>query len=93
MKTKLARLSKRVTRLSYSCWFNKPSPTRVSKTVQRGTMKYLPFIIESIQTNNIDIKSFENATVDVIEIEALTLMMNIAIVLVRQELKNMSKKD
>lgn len=93
MRTKLARVSRRVTKLSYSCWFGKPSPTRVSKTIQRGTMKYLPFIIQTVQTQYIDLKSVENATIDVIEIEAITLMLNIAAVMIKQELKNLSRND
>ena len=87
MRTKLARVSRRVTKLSYSCWFGNSSPTRVSKTVQRGTMKYLPFIVQTFQTQYIDLKSIESATLDVLEIEALTLILNIAIVMVRQEIK------
>lgn len=85
------RVSRRVTKLSYSCWFRKSSPTRVSKTIQRGTMKYLPFIVQTVQTQYVDLKSVENATIDILEIEALTLILNIAVVMVNQELKNMSK--
>ena len=90
MITKLARVSRRVTKVSYSCWFGNKSPSRVSKTIQRGTMKYLPFIVQAIHTHYIDIKSVEDATLEVIGIEALTLIMNISLVMIRQELKNMS---
>jgi hypothetical protein len=46
-------------------------------------MKYLPFIVQTVQTQYIDLKSVESATIDVIEIEALTLMLNIAIVMIK----------
>lgn len=94
MITKLARVSRRVTKLSYSCWTTKkPRSARVSKTIQRGTMKYLPFIVQTIQTQQVDIRSVENATFEILGLEVLTLMIHIAVVLCRQELKNMSKTE
>ena len=84
---RFARVSRRVSHIAI-----KHSTGRtLSKTIQRGTVKYVPFIYESIHCGHMDIKSFENATLEVIMCDVLTVGLNISIVLWNTEMKNMSK--
>ena len=86
---KLVRVSRRVSRVS----IRQNTGGTLPKSVQRGTVKYLPFMFESIQSGSVDLKSFENATIEVIMCDILTVSLNVAIVLCNNEIKNMSRDD
>ena len=83
---KVMRAARRVSRL-YMNHTNKSMP----RTIQRGTVKYLPFVFQTTQTGNIDLKSFENATIELIMYDVTVISLNIALVM--WNLKNMSKND
>jgi hypothetical protein len=85
---KIVRVSRLVSRISVRQNLGGSFP----KTVQRGTVKYLPFMFESIQSGSVDLKSFENATAEVIMCDVITVGLNIALVLWNNEIKNMSDK-
>ena len=86
---RLIRVSKRVSRIS----LRQNIGGNLPKTVQRGTVKYLPFMFESIQSGSVDLKSFENATVEVITCDVLAVGLNVALVLWNSEIKKMSQKE
>ena len=86
---KLVRISRRVSRVS----IRQSTGGSLPKSVQRGTVKYLPFMFESIQSGSVDLKSFENATIEVIMCDILTVGLNVALVLWNNEIKNMSKRE
>jgi len=86
---KIVRVSRVVSRISVKRTISKSFP----KTVQRGTVKYLPFMFESIQSGSVDLKSLENATVEVILCDVITVGLSVALVLWNNELKKMSKND
>ena len=84
---KLIRVSRRVSRVS----IQQNTGGSLPKSVQRGTVKYLPFMFESIQSGSVDLKSFENATMEVIMCDILTVGLNVALVLWNNEIKRMSR--
>lgn len=86
---RLVRVTRRVSRVS----IRQNTGGSLPKSVQRGTVKYLPFMFESIQSGSVDLKSFENATIEVIMCDVLAVGLNVALVLWNNELKNMSKRE
>lgn len=85
--TKIVRATRRTTRISIKHNMGGTLP----KTVQRGTVKYLPFMFDSIQSGSVDLKSFENATAEVIICDIILVGLNIATVLWNIQVKNMSQ--
>ena len=84
---KVIRVSNRITRLSLKHNTGK-------RTIQKGTVKYLPFVYQTVSTGApIDLKSIENATIEVIAFDVACVSLNIAYVLFNSELKSVSKQQ
>jgi hypothetical protein len=84
---KVFRATNKITRLSIKQNTGK-------KVIQKSTVKYLPFVYQSVSTGaTIDLKSIENATIEVIAFDVACVSLNIAYVLMNSELKSMSKQE
>jgi hypothetical protein len=82
---KVVRVSNRITRLSIKNNTGK-------RTIQKSTVKYLPFVYQTVSTGApIDLKSIENATIEVIAFDVACVSLNIVYVLLSSEIKSMSK--
>ena len=84
---RVVSVARKVTRLSIKHNTGK-------RTIQKGTVKYLPFVYETVYTGHpIDLKSIENATIEVIAFDVVCVSLNIAYILLSSELKSMSKRQ
>lgn len=81
--SKLVQVSRRVSRVC----IKHNTGGSLSKTIQRSTVKYAPFIMESIQSGSVDVKTFENTTAELVACDILIVAINIAVVLCRKEFK------
>lgn len=84
---KIVRVARRVTRIS-SRNVNNSFP----RFIQRSTVKYLPFLYQTVENGYVDLKSFENATVEIMLVDITTVGLNIFLVLWNDSIKNLSKK-
>lgn len=83
---RVIRISNRVTRLSLK-------RTTIRKTLLHGTTKYLPFIYDTVQSGTVNIKSFENATIQIVSCDAICILFTITAILVKIETKNMFQSN
>ena len=68
---KVIRVSNRITRLSLKQNTGK-------RVIQKGTVKYLPFVYQTVSTGApIDLKSIENATIEVIAFDVVLSLIHI----------------
>jgi hypothetical protein len=79
---KVVRTSHRVAKIAL-----RPTNRSLPRTVQRGTVKYLPFVYHTVQTGNLDLKSIENASLEIFLYDVSLVSLNVALVLLRSEFK------